>query len=98
IERTMDSVKWRYLEKEGQEFEMIKRLPAPLPPGQGQGQGQGQGHDILHPDRHQVQIQGEIRYRRLQTAEEALALASAAWNLYGYGYKDVIYYPDRVLE
>jgi anti-sigma regulatory factor (Ser/Thr protein kinase) len=90
IERTMDSVKWRYLEKEGQEFEMIKRLPAPLVTGQ--------GHDALRPDRRRVQIQGEIRYRRLQTAEEALALASAAWDLYGYGYKDVIYYPDRVLE
>ncbi|MBP8290593.1 MAG: ATP-binding protein [Chromatiaceae bacterium] len=90
IERAMDSVKWRYLEKEGQEFEMVKRLPAPLVPGH--------GNAALRPDRRQVQIQGEISYRRLQTAEEALALASAAWDLYGYGYKDVIYYPDRVLE
>ncbi len=90
IARTMDSVKWRYVEKEGQEFEVIKRLPAPLPPGH--------GPDILRPDRRQVRIQGKISYRRLQTAEEALALASAAWDLYGYGYKDVIYYPERVLE
>lgn len=90
IEKTMDSVKWRYIEKEGQEFEMIKRLPAPLVPGH--------GNATLCPDRRQLQIQGEIRYRRLQTAEEALALASAAWDLYGYGYKDVIYYPERVLE
>ena len=90
IEKTMDSVKWRYIEKEGQEFEMVKRLPAPLVPGY--------GISALGPDRRQVQIQGEISYRRLQTPEEALALASAAWDLYGYGYKDVIYYPERVLE
>jgi len=94
IEQTMDSVKWRYIEKEGQEFEMIKRLPAPLVPDQAQ--------EAPGPDRSAGQypqpIQGEIHYRRLQTAAEALALASAAWDLYGYGYKDIIYYPDLVLE
>lgn len=88
IEKTMDSVQWRYLEKEGQEFEIIKRLPAPLV----------QTEATLRPDRRQLGLQGEISYRRLETAEEALALASAAWDLYGYGYKDVIYYPDLVLE
>jgi anti-sigma regulatory factor (Ser/Thr protein kinase) len=90
IEKSMDNVKWRYLEKEGQEFEMVKRLPAALIPSCEDA--------ALRPDRRQVRIQGEISYRRLQTAEEALALASAAWDLYGYDYKDVIYYPALVLE
>ena len=90
IEQVMDSVNWRYVAKEGQDFEMIKRLPAALAPDRDDSQ--------LQPERVGVRIQGAISYRRLQTAEEALALASAAWDLYGYGYKEVIYYPELVLQ
>lgn len=90
IERVMDNVNWRYVAKEGQEFEMIKRLPAALAPDR--------ADSLVQPERTGVNIQGAISYRRLQTAEEALALASAAWDLYGYGYKEVIYYPELVLQ
>lgn len=90
IEQVMDSVKWRYVEKEGQEFEMIKRLPAPIAPGP--------ASQVLRGTRAGVRIQGDISYHRLGTLAEALALASAAWDLYGYGYKDLLYYPEQVVR
>ncbi len=90
IEQVMDSVKWRYVEKEGQEFEMIKRLPAPIAPGP--------ASQVLGGPRAGVRIQGDIVYHRLGTLAEALALASAAWDLYGYAYKDLLYYPEQVVR
>ena len=90
IEKLMDSVTWRYLEKEGQEFEMQKKLPAPI--------ALHRGASIPAAAEDTRRDHGEIAYRRLSTREEALALASAAWDIYGYGYKDVIYYPDQVVE
>ncbi len=39
-----------------------------------------------------------IAYRRVESYRDALALSFAAWDVYHDGYKDLIYYPDEVLE
>ena len=90
IEKLMDSVTWRYVEKEGQEFEMVKILPAPIALYRPAMDADAGGA----PDTSSK----SITYRRLETHEDALALAAAAWDLYGYHYKDVIYYPRQMLE
>jgi serine/threonine-protein kinase RsbW len=88
IQHAMDSVQWRYVEKQGQEFEMLKRLPAPI---DASGQTISAGAE-------RVELARPIDYRVLDNQQDALALSAAAWHLYRYAYKDILYYPKEVVE
>ena len=89
LQSVMDSVQWRYVEKEGQELVMVKRLPSPVVASQGPLDPQGTADHIP--------VTGRMAFRLLQTEEEAFAVAASAYDIYRYAYKDVIYYPQEVL-
>ena len=89
LQTVMDSVQWRYVEKEGQELVMVKRLPSPVVEAQGPLDPQGAAENIP--------VTGRMEFRLLQTEAEAFAVAASAYDIYRYAYKDVIYYPQEVL-
>lgn len=89
LNQTMDSVQWRYVEKEGQELTMVKGLPSPL--------GPSQEDPVLRRAPGAVARKGELTFRRVSSYEDALALSTCAYDIYRYAYKDVVYYPDEVV-
>ncbi|NCA70002.1 MAG: hypothetical protein EOM91_07810 [Sphingobacteriia bacterium] len=83
-----DSIQWRYVEKEGQELTMIKRLPSPIL----------EQYVLALPEQAPALAPvGEISYRALDTEQEALAVSVCAYDIYRYAYKDVIYHPGELL-
>jgi anti-sigma regulatory factor (Ser/Thr protein kinase) len=89
LQEVMDSVQWRYVEKEGQELEMIKGLPATIKPAR--------ELQPLDESGEQHRIVGTISLRTVQSLDDALALTICAYDIYRYAYKDVIYYPQELL-
>ena len=88
IRRLMDSVRWSYVEKEGQELSMLKKLPSPIQPAF-ELRYAGQGSPEQPP-------KGEITCRKASGYEDALAISMCAYDIYRYAYKDVIYYPQEL--
>lgn len=89
IHQVMDSVQWRYVEKEGQELAMVKNLPVPIESAIAEG--------TYAPRAEAVRVQGRIACRLVESDADALALAACAYDIYRYAYKDVIYYPRELL-
>lgn len=93
LQHIVDSVQWRYIEKEGQEVIFTKTLPDPIGLEDFLHSLEAEKHSSASP----LVVSENITYRRLNTYEEAVALASCAYDIYGYQYKDMIYYPDEFL-
>ena len=90
LQELMDSVQWRYVEKEGQEVELIKGLPAPIDPAR-----------LLQPAPKEGENRGPVgavAFRTVANPDDALALSICAYDIYRYAYKDVIYYPQELLS
>ena len=88
MDQTMDSVEWRYVEKQGQELVMVKCLPSPVELVQDAVAG------TRVPTKGPV---GAVTCRTVRDYEDALALSTCAWDIYRYNYKDVVYYPHEVV-
>jgi len=90
LHQVMDSVQWRYVEKEGQELVMVKNLPVPIDAALTGG--------AIAPGAEAPHVQGRIAYRLVESDADALSLAACAYDIYRYAYKDVIYYPRELLS
>jgi anti-sigma regulatory factor (Ser/Thr protein kinase) len=88
IRRLMDSIQWRYVEKEGQELTMTKHLPSPI--------ADTESACFVATSSAPVPV-GALSYRTVRTEEDAFAVAACAFDIYRYAYKDVIYYPLELL-
>lgn len=95
LKNIMDGVQWKYLEKQGAQLIISKKLPSTfvrkevasgdfLTPA---ATAAGWGADSLT----------SLEYRLVRDYEDAFALTSCAYDLYNYEYKDVIYYPNELL-
>ena len=82
----MDSIGWRYLEKQGRELTMVKAFPSPI-----------LTEEIRPVLPEGVPVTGAMEYRLLRDEGDALAVAACAYDVYRYAYKDVIYYPEQLL-
>lgn len=88
MRHSVDSLSWRYLEKQGRELTLFKAFPSPL-----------LGEEVRPPlPAEGVPVAGRMEYRLLRDEADALAVAVCAYDVYRYAYKDVIYYPEQLLE
>lgn len=94
LQSMVDSVQWRYIEKEGQEVIFTKTLPDPIGLEGFLQSLEAEKNSSAQP----FALSENITYRRLNTYEEAVAVAACAYDIYGYQYKDIIYYPEKFLE
>jgi anti-sigma regulatory factor (Ser/Thr protein kinase) len=97
LQNLMDSVQWRYLEKQGQELRLIKKLPSAI-----QFREKVSIENYILSTKNILSSGEELRevidYRIVRDYDDAFALTSCAYDLYHYEYKDVIYYPNELLS
>ncbi len=92
LQNIMDVVQWRYLEKQGQQLVIVKKLPSPIAAGRMRSSG-----FIAGSEQAGSRGAGEVEYRTVRDYNDAFALTGCAYDLYHYDYKDVIYYPNELL-
>lgn len=88
MSRVVDTIHWRYVEKQGQELALTKLLPEPI---------LEQYALALPQDLPENRPVGELCYRALATEQDAFAVSVCAYGIYRYAYKDVIYHPGELL-
>ncbi|MHC1737740.1 MAG: ATP-binding protein [Ignavibacteriaceae bacterium] len=96
LQNMMDAVRWRYLEKRGQELVLEKKLPSPIIIDQSKGEKflPAVNFDYIPPESFD---HSQIDYRIVADYEDAFSLTNLAYDIFNYNYKDVIYYPNELL-